>query len=134
MIGAPGRPGFYTVTPYLMVVHTEPVLDFLRRAFLAEEVYRTTGGAGGTHIEVQIGDSKVMLGGDTPGGNAAVPVCLFVYVEDTDAVYEAALEAGATSMIPPGDNFEEKRGAGVIDPFGNQWFIATHAPGRHEAT
>jgi uncharacterized glyoxalase superfamily protein PhnB len=114
-----------------MVEHVEPVFTFLRRAFEAREVYRTTGSAGGTHLEVQIGDTRVMLGGDTPGGNAAVPVCLFVYVEDTDAVYAAAIEAGAKELIPPGENFEEARGAGVVDPFGNQWFIATHAPGRH---
>jgi len=128
MIGAPGRAGFGTVTAYLMVEHVDPVVSFLKEAFDATETYRTTGSMGGTHAEVQIGDTRLMLGGDAPSGTTAVPVCLFVYVEDTDAVYASAVAAGATTMLEPGPNFEEKRGAAVTDPFGNQWFIATHEP------
>lgn len=126
MIGKPGREGFGTVTSYLMVREVDPVVTFMTEAFEATEVYRTTGSAGGQHVEVQIGDSRVMLGGSQPGGTTPVPVCLFLYVEDTDRVYHSAIAAGATSMLEPDDHFEEKRGAAVTDPFGNQWFIATH--------
>lgn len=125
MIGEPGREGFGTVTPYFMVERVDPVIDFMEEAFDATTVYRTTGSAGGQHVEVQIGDSRVMLGGDTPGGTRAVPQMVFLYVEDTDAVYEAAIAAGATTMIEPGENFEASRGAAVVDPFDNTWFIAT---------
>lgn len=125
MIGTPGRPGFGTLTPYFMVERSAPVVAFLREAFGAEVLYETTGGAGGAHVELQIGDTRVMVGGDVPG-MSTVPICLFVYVEDTDAVYESALAAGANAMLPPGPNFQEARGAAVTDPFGNQWFIATH--------
>jgi uncharacterized glyoxalase superfamily protein PhnB len=125
MIGHPQREGFGTVTPYLMVRHVDPVVEFLVAAFDATETFRTTGAAGGNHVEVEIGDSKIMLGGDTPGGTDPVPTVLFLYVQDTDSVYESALDAGAQSMIEPGENFDEARGAGVRDPFGNQWFIAS---------
>ncbi|HKK53433.1 MAG TPA: VOC family protein [Myxococcota bacterium] len=128
MIGRPVRRGFHTVTPYLFVEHVDPVIDFMTAAFDARVTYRTTGSAGGRHVEVQIGDSKIMLGGDTPGGVEAESATFFLYVEDADAVYESALEAGADSMMPPDRNFEEKRGAAVVDPFGNRWFIATHDP------
>lgn len=127
MIGESGRPGFQTLTPYLMVERSAPVVAFLQAAFRGEVVYESTGGSGGAHVEIEIGDARLMIGGDVPGMNA-VPVCLFLYVEDTDAVYESALRAGATSMLEPGPNFEESRGAAVRDPFGNQWFIATHDP------
>lgn len=126
MIGTPGREGFHTVTPYLLVEHVDPVVAFLARAFDATETYRTQGAAQGWHVEVQIGDARIMLGGDTPNGTTAVPTMLFLYVEDTDAVYASALEAGAASVMEPEDgNFEAKRGAAVVDPFGNTWFIAT---------
>lgn len=126
MIGQPGREGFSTVTPYLMVEHVDPVVQFLQDAFEATEVYRSTGSAGGLHVEVQIGDAKIMLGGDTPHGSRGVPTMLFLYVEDTDAVHAAALQAGATEMMPPEDgNFEAARGSAVTDPFGSTWFIAT---------
>lgn len=128
MLGNPQRPGFGTVTPYLTVRHVDPAVEFMTQAFAATETYRATGAAGGTHVEVQIGDSKIMLGGDTPDGTEPRSASLFLYVEDTDAVYERALEAGAESMIEPGENFEAARGAAVVDPFGNRWFIATHAP------
>jgi uncharacterized glyoxalase superfamily protein PhnB len=128
MIGQPGRTNFHTVTPYLFVEKVDPVIEFVAAAFDATVEYRTTGSAGGQHVELMIGDSIIMLGGDTPDGMSPQPGVFFLYVDDTDAVYEAAIAAGATTMMEPGRNFEEKRGAAVADPFGNQWFIATHDP------
>lgn len=126
MIGRPGREGFSTVTPYMMVEHVDPVVTFMQQAFEGREVYRTRGSAGGLHVEVQIGDARIMLGGDTPGGSSTVPTMLFLYVEDTNAVHAAALAAGAQEMMPPEDgNFEAARGSAVTDPFGTTWFIAT---------
>jgi uncharacterized glyoxalase superfamily protein PhnB len=128
MIGEPTREGFHTVTPYLMVREVDPVVAFLEAAFEARETYRTTGAAGGIHAEVQIGDSMIMIGGSLPNGTDAVPLpaTLFLYVADVDAVYESALEAGAASLMEPDARFGASRGASVEDPFGNQWFIATH--------
>lgn len=125
MLGAPGRPGFRTVTPYLMVADVEPVMAFLCAAFAAEEAHRGTSGGGGTHLEVRLGDSMVMVGGPAE----PQPASLFLYVEDVDAVYRSALEAGATPLMEPGEHFGEERGAGVRDPFGNDWYL-----GRHKTT
>ncbi|MGI0000076.1 MAG: VOC family protein, partial [Nitrososphaeraceae archaeon] len=49
-----------------------------------------------------------------------------LYVTDCDAVYKQALEAGATSLMEPKDQFYGDRSGGVKDPCGNHWFIATH--------
>ena len=124
-IGAPRREGFGTVTPYLMVDSVHAFVSFLQKAFGARETFRSVGSAGGLHCEVQIGDSRIMMG--ESNSNNAAPAMLFLYVADTDAVYQAALAAGAKGMMEPADGrFEEKRGAGIGDPFGNTWFIATH--------
>jgi PhnB protein len=81
------------------------------------------GAAGGTHVEVRIGDSMLMIGGGTGG---AMPAALYVYVEDVDAVYQRALAAGATTLMEPSDEADGDRRGGVQDPFGNQWFLARH--------
>lgn len=128
MLGRSTRPEFRNLTPYIFVEKVEPVIQFAQDAFGAEVHYQTTGSAGGQHVELKIGDSMIMLGGNVPGGMEAKPAAFFLYVEDTDAVYESALDAGATTMMEPDRNFEEKRGAGIVDPFGNMWFIATHDP------
>ena len=51
---------------------------------------------------------------------------IHLYVEDCDAIYKRALEAGATSIMEPADQFYGDRSAGVKDQFGNRWWIATH--------
>jgi uncharacterized glyoxalase superfamily protein PhnB len=124
MVGQPIRDGFQTITPYLMVQDVDAAVAFLKEAFGATEQFRTTGGGGNLHVEVQIGDSMLMLGG---GNEEPRPVALFLYIEDVDAVYERALAAGATSLLEPADGlFGEARGAGVKDPFGNEWYMGKH--------
>lgn len=128
MIGAPNRDGFHTVTPYLMVVDPGGLVGFLESAFAAEVTYRTTGSGGGQHIELQIGDSRIMVGGRDPVEQDQ-PAALFLYVDDVDGLHDRAVQAGATSIIEPADGeFEEQRGAGVVDPAGNQWFLGQHGP------
>jgi PhnB protein len=124
--------GYNTITPYLTVERAEELLDFLKQAFGAVETFRTTGSAGGLHAEVRIGDSRLMVGGGK--GIEEFPTSLHLYVPDADAVYQRALEAGATSLEEPVDQFYGDREAGVKDPTNNHWWIATHklgAPGTH---
>ena len=63
---------------------------------------------------------------DATGEWKPVQVPLLLYVTDTDATYRRALKAGATSLREPMDAFYGDRSAGVKDPFGNSWWIATH--------
>ncbi|MFP4438806.1 MAG: VOC family protein [Chloroflexaceae bacterium] len=119
----PARPGFHTITPYLVTQDLDRLIAFVQQVFAATETLRMQGAAGGTHVEVQIGDSMLMIGGGTGG---AMPAALYVYVEDVDAVYQRALAAGATTLMEPSDEADGDRRGGVQDPFGNQWFIARH--------
>lgn len=118
--------GFHTVTPYLLVENAAKVIDFMKQAFDGEEIERMTQPDGGImHAEVKIGDSVVMMG-EARGEWKALPCSMYVYVDDTDAVYERALQAGAASVMEPMDQFYGDRNAGVRDPSGNLWWIATH--------
>jgi uncharacterized glyoxalase superfamily protein PhnB len=119
--------GYHSVTPYLVVPGAAKLLDFLKQAFDAQELYRPMQRPDGTimHAEVRIGDSVVMMG-EPMDQSTPMPAQLYLYVHDADAVYRRALQAGATSLMEPADQFYGDRNAGVQDPVGNRWWIATH--------
>jgi len=116
---------YHTVTPYLVVKGAAKLIDFMKEAFGAQELVRMGGPDGAIgHAEMRVGDSTVMLA--DPPGSGAMPGTVVLYVEDCDAVYKAALAAGANSERAPEDMFYGDRSGGVIDPCGNRWWIHTH--------
>jgi len=117
--------GYHSVTPELNVSGAAKLIDFMKQAFGAEEVMRMPGPGGALmHAEVKIGDSMVMTSDALR--EAPMPGSVFLYVNDVDAVYKRALQAGATSIMEPADMFWGDRFARVKDAFGNRWGIATH--------
>ena len=118
--------GLHSVTPYLTLRGAGQLIDFLKAAFGAEEVERHEEPNGHiAHAKVRIGDSVIELS-EARGPWQPMPMALHLYVPDTDALYNRAVAAGATSVRPPADQPYGDRAAGVADAFGNQWFIATH--------
>jgi PhnB protein len=118
--------GYPTVSPYLIVRGVSELVGFLKHVFEAEEIERIPGPDGAvSHAEVRIGDAMVMMG-EAPEGYEPKPGSCYVYVPDVDAVYERALEAGATSVMEPADQFYGDRTGGVEDASGSTWWIATH--------
>ena len=118
--------GYHTVTPYLVVSDADQLIQFARRAFDAtviEEMRRPDGAV--MHAELQIGDSRVMLG-QANEQHSAMPACIYLYVPNTDATYKKALAAGAVSTMEPVHQFYGDRNAGVRDSNGNMWWIGTH--------
>jgi PhnB protein len=122
----PARPGFHTITPYLIAQDLDQFLAFVQQVFGATETLCMQGQAGGTHVEVQIGDSMLMIGGGGSWSGQAMPAALYLYLDDVDAVYQRALQAGATTLMEPSDEEDGDRRGGVQDPFGNMWFLARH--------
>jgi len=121
--------GFRTITPYMIAKDGPALLEFAKQAFGAEEISRSIGSAGGLHGEIRIGDSMLMVGGGIPGREfRATPstIALHVYVKDIDAVYQRAVEAGGISLSEPAEMEYGERSAGIKDPAGNFWYIATH--------
>src|SRR5215469_12774796 len=118
--------GLHTVTPYLIVKNAQTLLDFVTKVFDAKQRELIQGPDGRIgHAEVTLGDSVIMLS-DKPPHLDAMPASLYVYVDDTDVRYKRALGAGAVSVMEPADQFYGDRNAGVKDPTGNLWWIATH--------
>jgi len=118
--------GVHSITPYLHPKGAPKVIDFLKRAFGAEEVFRAQDPEGTVHhAKIRVGDSIIALG-EAHGPYQPMPPALHLYVPDTDAAYKRALEAGAISIDEPVDQGYGDRYAGVKDPFGNVWYLATH--------
>ena len=126
--------GYHSVTPYLTVNDAARAIDFYKRAFGAREVMRMDSPHGKiAHAELNIGDSKLMLSDEMPGGSSRSPQSVggttagvFLYVEDVDSVYKQAVSAGAKAEMPPSDMFWGDRFGKLVDPFGHSWSLATH--------
>lgn len=118
--------GYHTVTPYLVVEGAAGLIDFLKQAFDAEEIFRMAGPNDTVgHAEVKIGNSMVMLA-DASAEHPAMPAMIALYVEDVDERYRRAIAAGATSIREPANQFYGDRSGGVKDASGVQWWISTH--------
>ena len=118
--------GFHSVTSYLFVPGGVHLIEYLRAAFDAEIVSRHLDGDGRlSYGLVKIGDSLVMLS-DPREPWKPMPCGIYLYVKDTDYTYRNAMAAGGVSLMEPADQFYGDRNAGVQDPSGNQWWIATH--------
>jgi PhnB protein len=118
--------GYHTVTPYLTVADAEAQIDFLKRAFGAEEKYRHSDDKGRImHAEVKVGDSMVMIGQAREPWTPR-PCNFYLYVEDVDAAYKRAVEAGGKSMQEPTNQPYGDRSGGVEDSQGNYWWVGTH--------
>ncbi|MGH9326569.1 MAG: VOC family protein [Terriglobia bacterium] len=126
--------GYHTATPYLIIKGAAQAIEFYKKAFGAQELFRMAqpGGQVG-HAEIKIGDSVIMLadevserGHRSPQSLGGSPVSIFLYVEDVDGVFNQAVSAGAKVERPVQDQFYGDRTGGVLDPFGYAWYIATH--------
>lgn len=125
--------GYHSVTPYLIVDDAEAALKFYREALGAEETVRMPMGGKIGHAEIRIGNSMVMLSDEWPDMGALGPKTrggatssFVLYVEDADKAFDRAVKAGAKVDKPVENQFWGDRMGGVTDPFGHQWFVATH--------
>ena len=118
--------GYHTLTPYLTVPDGERMLSFLQDVFGAKLVERHNRPDGTLqHAELQIGDSKIMVGQATQQFTPR-PQTTYVYLPDVDVAFQRALNAGAKSIQPVANQFYGDRNGGFEDPAGNWWWVATH--------
>jgi PhnB protein len=134
MAAQPVPEGYSTLTPYLSVDDAAGAIEFYKRAFGAAENSRMEGPGGMImHAELKIGDSLLMLADAWPQSSTRPPKELggasggvFMYIEDIDAVFKQAVDAGATSQSEPEDMFWGDRFGTLTDPYGHVWYLATH--------
>jgi len=127
--------GFHTVTPQLTLDNAAKAIDWYKKALGADEVSRFTGPDGKImHAELRIGNSRIMLndammGGKGPHALGGSPASFWIYVEDCDALFKRAVDAGAQvhggGMGKMQDQFWGDRSGTVTDPHGYNWTIAT---------
>ncbi len=126
--------GYPRVIPYLSVDGASAAIDFYTTVFGATERVRMDApGDKVGHAELEFGDSLIMLadtfpdmGNQSPSAIGGTPVTVMVYVEDVDAVFGRAIDAGATVERELENQFYGDRGGQFVDPFGHKWFVATH--------
>src|SRR3990170_1764252 len=115
--------GYTTVTPWIISRSTVQLIDYLKRAFQAEELACLVDEHGVVgHAEVRIGDAVVMAFDARPDW-PPTPAFLRLYVADADAVHRRAVEAGGTSVTEVTHLAFGDRVGRVRDPFGNLWWI-----------
>ena len=126
MAARPIPQGYHALTPYLTVQGAAKLVDFLKKAFGAEqsELFKRPDGTI-AHTMLQIGDSRLMIS-DASEKMPANRSSLYHYVNDVDATFKRALAAGGKSTMDVSDMFYGDRVGSLTDPCGNTWTIATH--------
>ncbi len=126
--------GFSSVTPHLVIKDCAKAIDFYKKAFGAQEIYRSLMPDGVVmHAIIQIGNSFVMMADEFPDMGAVSPntlggttTTLHIYTDDADKLFQQATDAGATPIMSIADMFWGDRYGQIQDPFGHRWAIATH--------
>lgn len=130
--------GQENLIPHLVCSPCAEAIEFYKKAFGAEEIFRMPAPDGRRimHAEIRIGKNLLYLNDDFPeycGGKSSTPIALkgtsvaiHHYVENCDAAIKRAADAGATVVMPAADMFWGDRYGMVSDPFGHKWSFATH--------
>jgi len=123
---APIPEGFATLTPNMIVDGAAKAIELYTKAFGAKEMYKMADPSGKImHACIQIGTSKVFLA-DTNPQMSANTASFYVYINDVDAAFRQATQAGLKETMAVQDMFWGDRVGSVQDAFGNKWMLATH--------
>lgn len=125
--------GYEGVTPYLICRNAEAAIEFYKKAFGAEELFRIGQPGMVGHAELKISSAIIMMADEhpdmgvvSPEALGGTPVHMMIYVEDVDAFTEKATAAGLEVLRPVADQFYGDRSGQFKDPFGHIWSFATH--------
>lgn len=125
--------GYEGVTPYLICRNAEAAIEFYKKAFGAEELFRIGQPGMVGHAELKISSAIIMMADEhpdmgvvSPEALGGTPVHMMIYVEDVDAFTEKAIAAGLEILRPVADQFYGDRSGQFKDPFGHIWSFATH--------
>jgi PhnB protein len=117
-----------TIAPWLSVRNGARAVDFYKSAFGATEVFRLDAGGGVVArlsvdgAEFWVGDESPEHGNFSPESLGGGSVRMVLTVADPDAVFAQAVTAGASKVVPVGEEHGWRLGR-VVDPFGHHWEI-----------
>jgi PhnB protein len=126
--------GYHSLTTYITVDDFAAARTFYEKVLGArltyEPIIMDDGRVG--HAEMTFGDTVLMMSEPFPeigvvtatslGGS---PFMLTYYVDDAEAVWHRAVEAGATPLRPVELQFYGARSGQFLDPFGLRWSVST---------
>ena len=121
----------HTVVPYLRIKGAAKAIEFYARALGATERMRMPTPDGRVmHAELEVAGGVFFLSDEFPemGGATGAPngaASVHLNVPDCDALWQQAMAAGATAIMPPADMFWGDRFGKFKDPFGHEWSVAT---------
>lgn len=112
-----------TIMPYLLLNGASKFREFAKTVFNAQDITNMLAEDGKTyrHSELKIGESTIMYSDATDAWQEQT-AALFVYVDDADATFKKAIDAGAEEVMPLKTE-DYGRTGGVKDPLGNIWWI-----------
>lgn len=126
--------GFNTLSAYIVVDDAAAAIELYKNGLGAELISEAKMPEDGKimNAQMRIGNSMLMLMDEFPDHNSMGPnkrggtsVTLHLYVDDVDASYQKAVDAGFTAVMPPSDQFWGDRWGLLADPFGHSWSMAT---------
>ena len=126
--------GYRTATPCLTVIDVDSAVAFYQAAFGAEMLTRHTGVDEyvALHATIKIGNSIIALNQAAPEQGILSPVSMNVstsqthlYVDDVDASWNRAVEAGAIVRTPLFDAYWGDRTGTLVDGNGHLWSLAS---------
>jgi PhnB protein len=123
--------GYHTITPQLSLDNAAQTIDWYKRVLGAEEIGRSLGPDGKImHAEIKIGNSRIMVndvmqGSKGPQALGGSPASMWLYVENSDQLFNRAVAEGAKVQMPMADQFWGDRAGSFADPSGYTWWIAT---------
>ncbi len=121
--------GMHTVTAALTIDGASEAIELYKRAFGAEEVDRAPDPSGKKiwHARLRIGSSAIFVNDAFPEmGSTAQPTRLYLYLDNVDAAFKRAADAGLTVKMPLTDMFWGDRMGSLTDKWGNSWTLAQH--------
>ncbi len=127
--------GMHTVTVNLWYNgNCNEAIEFYQKAFgakLAGPPVPSPDGKGIMHAMLKLGDSNIMMADVRPeqwekGPKETATASLFCYVEDCDALFNRAVDAGCEVLEAMMDAFWGDRYGKIKDPYGHCWGFASH--------
>lgn len=125
-----------SLVPALMLSDASAAVDFYKRAFGAQEVARIPmqDGKRLMHVHLRVNGADFVFNDAMPehGRPLQTPqgYSLMLIVDDIDAWWTRAIDAGATGVMPPEKMFWGDRFCELKDPFGVSWTMDEPAQGR----
>lgn len=129
----PIQPGYHRVNIHLSFKDAKKAIEFYAKAFGAEQTMLMPGPGGSVmHAEIRIGDTTLFLADDmmqrgtTVDAGMSTAFVPHLAVEDADATWKRAIEAGCKETMPLANQIWGDRYGQVVDPFGLTWAILSH--------